>query len=316
MGDSEFGLKFIEENAKAVVESKGFCDLSLDRIGTILKSSELRIKEVDLWSGVVRWGKTQIRTGRSKGETDLAKVLAPLVPEIRFPLMTVTEFASTVQSMSSNPLTQEQCLLLYTYIAQREAKVPKKNLPKVPYSSEPRGQTAFVFTFERCGRHGYLSGDKLMLTSNSGGYCCALGSEPMRPKTGSYYWEFKITNSGTGGEYSLAVGVAPEHLMLDNYITATAGVSWVWYNQGSRCHASTDNNDRFGDAYRTGDVIGLSYDSDAGTLSAWKNKQSLGIMFQNVRANSNNTSIRPAVMVYSANSISIVPDAQAPSKYS
>src|SRR5688572_4925385 len=60
VGDAEFGLRFIEDNAKAVFESKGFQDLSLERVSTLVQNSDLRIKEVDLWNGVLRWGRAQL----------------------------------------------------------------------------------------------------------------------------------------------------------------------------------------------------------------------------------------------------------------
>jgi hypothetical protein len=134
-----------ESNAKAVCESKGFQDLSLDRVLVLVQDNDLCIKEVDLWSAVLRWGKAQIRLGRTK-DKDLKTVLAAVVPHIRFPLFSVQEFASSVQGMRCAcavlccgvvlSLTQalvwwwcagsgveifstEQALQLYSYIAQR-----------------------------------------------------------------------------------------------------------------------------------------------------------------------------------------------------
>jgi len=253
-------------------------ELSPDRLIVLLRSDDLRVKEVDLWNAVVRWAKAQIRTFKTK-DKDLKTVLAPIVPFIRFPLFTVQEFATYVQG--AGVLSQEQLLALYTYIAQRESKVPKKHLPKVPFSSEPRAATSFQFSWARCGTYGNIDETKMRFNSNGSGYCCVLGNTPIKPKSGQYYWEVKVLSGGTNADYSMAVGVATQALAMDNYLSSTAA-GWAYFCHGVRAHAGADNNNRYGQRFGTGDTIGVLFDSDAGTISCYRNRVPIGVMYDNI----------------------------------
>jgi len=127
MNDPTFGLSFIEENAKAVITSDGFTDLSKSRLIVLLHSSDLKIKELDLWQSVVRWAKAECK--RNKND-DLKSALNGVIEHIRFPLFNVGELSTYVIPL--NVLSSEQMLELYTYIACKESKdsEKKKNYPK------------------------------------------------------------------------------------------------------------------------------------------------------------------------------------------
>jgi hypothetical protein len=92
VGDASFGLNFIEENTKAVIESRGFTELSEARIVILLEDDNLRVKESDLFQALMRWGKAELKRVKAKdkdSKIDLQTVLARSVKLIRFPLFSV-----------------------------------------------------------------------------------------------------------------------------------------------------------------------------------------------------------------------------------
>jgi hypothetical protein len=304
MNDPTFGLTFIEENAKAVITSDSFVELSKERLIVLLQSSDLKIKETDLWQSVVRWGRTECK--RKKAD-DLKSALDTVIPHMRFPLFNVMELSTFVTPL--NVLSSEQMLELYTYIACKESKdSEKKNkLPKVSFPTEPRAATAYVFKWARCGAQGRLTNNNSSLVSNGGGYCCSIADgDGMAPNTGQYYWECKVDNLGTTSDWQMAFGVATQALQLDQYMSASAA-GWAYFNQACRCHQSGSSTDAYGQRYNTGDIIGVLFDSDKGELSFWRNRQALGICYSNIREK-----VWAAGHVNSGASHSINPDACMP----
>jgi len=304
MNDPTFGLSFIEENAKAVITSDGFTDLSTNRLIVLLQSSDLKIKETDLWQSVVKWAKAEARRNKSD---DLKSALDGVIEHMRFPLFNVGELSTFVTPL--NVLSSEQMLELYTYIACKESKdsEKKKKLPKVSFPTEPRAATSYAFKWARCGAQGRLTNNNTTLVSNGGGYCCCIADgDGMAPNTGQYYWECKVDNIGTTSDWQMAFGVANQGLQLDQYMSASAA-GWAYFNQACRCHQSGSSTDAYGQRYNTGDSIGVLFDSDKGELSFYRNRQSLGLCYSNIREK-----VWPSGHVNSGASLSLNLDASMP----
>jgi len=191
--------------------------------------------------------------------------LSGVIRFIRFPLFSVQEFATNVQS--ANILSSEQMLGLFTYIASKESK--SKNLPKVDFPTEKRGnaKSAFVFKWARCGSYGSLSNDNTKLTSSSGSYCVAIADKGIEPNSGQYYWEIRCDS--VSSSWYTGIGVCTQSVNVNDYMT-TSSYGWAYMNHGVRAHASGSDSDKYGGSYTTNDVIGVGFDSDKGTLTMFK----------------------------------------------
>jgi hypothetical protein len=301
LGDPSFGLSFIEEKAKEIFAQPEFTTLSVDRLKVILASDNLKIKEVDVYKGVVAWAKAKMDKSSKTDET-LKDVLAPIIQLIRFPLFTVQEFATHVQT--AGILSSEQMLSLYTYIACKESK--SKNMPKVDFNTEKRGAAKGAFTFKlaRCGSYGTLSEENGRLTSTSSSYCAAIADTGIEPNSGTYYWEWKVNSCNTGS-WNMSVGVATQSLNINSYLSESS-YGWCYANHSRKAHASS-SGETYGKNFQTGDTLGVFFDSDKGQVTFFHNKKTQGLGFSNIKQK-----VWPAVHVNSYASLSLVKDAEVP----
>jgi len=133
-------LEFIDRYWADIMKTNRRDILSLPRphLIEILQSDALDVKETELFTTVLAWGKEEIKkTPGAKDDADtLRKTLVDVLPHVRFPLMTATEMALTVTP--TRLLTAEQELQLYTYIGSRAGKKPeivdekkKGTMPKI-----------------------------------------------------------------------------------------------------------------------------------------------------------------------------------------
>jgi len=97
-------LHHIEEHTPAVFQSPKFLEVSPDVLEHILRLETLDVSELDLFHACVAWANHRARaTSRKKINVegpDLRHHLELMVPLIRFPTMTTSEFASFVVPLS------------------------------------------------------------------------------------------------------------------------------------------------------------------------------------------------------------------------
>jgi len=96
----------------------------------ILQRDELDAKETELFSIALEWGRNEVKKSPPSGTApaattgpaseDLKKVMADILPHIRFPTMTATEMALQVTPLKL--LSPEQELILYTHIGKVSGK--------------------------------------------------------------------------------------------------------------------------------------------------------------------------------------------------
>jgi len=120
-GGKDVALEFILDNAEEVFDSKGFLNLSRDRLLMIARNDALGVDEVTLFNAVLRWGQAELkRQGQENNPANMRKLLRDFLPHIRFPLMTVPELAGEVAP--SELLSDEQLLAVFQYSAIRDEK--------------------------------------------------------------------------------------------------------------------------------------------------------------------------------------------------
>ena len=98
-------------------------------------------------------------------------------------------------------------------------------------------------------------------------------------KSGKWYWEVTIEDSGTAGDDTkCCVGIGEPYAPWESQEPV-----WIWrgyYRDGEKVIGQEDSNTKsaYGASYTDGDVIGVALDLDAGTLVMYKNGASQGTL--------------------------------------
>ena len=140
--------KVIEKQTEASVKSEGFETIERSLLEEIVARDSLTIKEVALFKAVDGWATKQ---SEKQGLVAEGKVKRRIIGEraikaIRFPLMTIEEFASVV--IDTNLLTTEETNGLFKFFA-----IPRHSAP-VEFPKNERRRPPFV----RCERFGSVGG--------------------------------------------------------------------------------------------------------------------------------------------------------------
>lgn len=123
-------LDNIDKNTCEAMSSDGFVDIDLDTLCLVLERDSLNIRESKLFSAVTKWAEHAcIKQEFEITAQNLRTVLGRAVMLIRYPLMTVEEFA--VQVAQSKILTDSELVELFLYFTI----TPK---PPITFTDLPR----------------------------------------------------------------------------------------------------------------------------------------------------------------------------------
>lgn len=90
-------LDKIDKHTVDALAAEGFLDIDHDTLCMVLERDTLRIREVVLFNAVVRWAEAEcIRQNMPNNPDNQRSHLKRALTLIRFPLMSVEEFASEV----------------------------------------------------------------------------------------------------------------------------------------------------------------------------------------------------------------------------
>ncbi|NXC20883.1 BTBD2 protein, partial [Corythaeola cristata] len=88
-------LENIDKNTSDAINAEGFTDIDLDTLVAVLERDTLGIREVRLFNAVVRWSEAECQRQQLQViPENKRKVLGKALSLIRFPLMTIEEFAA------------------------------------------------------------------------------------------------------------------------------------------------------------------------------------------------------------------------------
>lgn len=168
--------------------------------------------------------------------------------------------------------------------------------PPVEFTTDPG--ISFTFDPQKCGTD-ILLGEGNLKASYAGddNWSTLLGSRAF--STGKVGWEIRVTHTSTA---YLFVGVATSEADLNTYL---GGCSKGWGFIGEQAlYHSRENVKGYGEAFGTGDFIGISLDFHRGTLSFSKNGASLGVAFDKMCGE-----LYPAVAFYNTGQeLEIIPE--------
>jgi len=277
LGDEEFGLKFIEENADEVVRSESFAKLSKDRLAVILKSDKLAIDEVDLFKALQVWAAAEAK----RTQTDAKTAVKDLVKYIRFPLMEITQVASVVAP--SGLLEQSQLVGLFSYVSVPDPSVREK-MPDPGFPTTKReGGGGFSWDTKKHGHNVTLSNGNLTATTSSSSWANSLVLGNKEFKSGNHYWELKLDYSTDD-----MAGVCSPNINPDTSSAYSSCGSQCWFvHHGSGTYGGTIGTKTSLDCQsRTGDTLGicLTWNKSNSTfdMSVYKNRKLVGTPFRNI----------------------------------
>lgn len=123
-------LETIDKNTVEALSAEGFTDIDLDTLIVVLERDTLGIKESMLFNAVIRWAEHEaVRQQARPTPENKRRVLGRALKLIRFPLMTVEEFAN--KAAQSGILTDREVVNLFLHFTVN----PK---PATEFPSNPR----------------------------------------------------------------------------------------------------------------------------------------------------------------------------------
>ncbi|VDM54020.1 unnamed protein product [Angiostrongylus costaricensis] len=191
-------LEIIDKNTYDALNGEGFTDIDLDTLCAVLARDTLRIREAQLFQAVVRWSSEECaRRGLEATTENRRAVLGHAVQLIRFPLMTVEEFAQSAGETQSGLLTDREVVNLFLYFTVN----PK---PSIGFNDNPRcsvaGKELVVSRFQRIeGRWGYSgTPDRIKFTVDRKIYVVGFGLYGAIHGSHEYQCIIQVIHCGTG----------------------------------------------------------------------------------------------------------------------
>ncbi|KAL1117731.1 hypothetical protein AAG570_004046 [Ranatra chinensis] len=147
-------LDTIDKNTAESFNADGFTDVDLETLSVVLERDTLRIQEAKLFKAVLRWCEAECgRRQLSATANNKRIVLASALPLIRFPLMSVEEFA--VGPAQSGILTDREVVSLFLYYTVNpKPPISFKDIPRSSMTGKERAVNRFRQFESRWGYSG------------------------------------------------------------------------------------------------------------------------------------------------------------------
>jgi len=298
-------LEFVDIYINDIMKQKEWLALKKEQVIDIIKSDRLNVKEVDLFDGVIAWGKERVKESKSdKKEKDaLIEALADVMPHIRFPTMSTQDLATKVSAQGL--LSNQQILDLFTYLGMKtggdkKAK-PGKSLAAFPTKDRKGRKPPCWFRWDTNRKHSSLivGSDGLNVTSTTTSYYQPIFGD-IELSEGTYEWEIVLQQFYVNS-YSLNIGVAPAsytNYSASQMIGYSGHVPGWAFGAGYGQKWNNGSQTSYGRTCQQGDVIRVKLDMDNKTLEFFINDSSQGVAFTDITG-----PVRPAMSLYGSNSV-------------
>ncbi|CAN8005089.1 unnamed protein product [Ixodes hexagonus] len=189
-------LDTIDKSTAEALAAEGFVDVDHDTLCAVLERDTLRIREVKLFAAVLRWAEAEcVRTGRPVGPEGQRAALGRALFLVRFPLMSIEEFA--LGPAQSGVLTDRELVSLFLHFTVN----PK---PAVGFPDVPRccivGKEQAVARFQQTeSRWGYSgTSDRIRFTVDRKVFVLGFGLYGSIHGPSDYDVNIQIIQTGTG----------------------------------------------------------------------------------------------------------------------
>lgn len=186
-------LEVIDRSTVEAVSAESFAEIDYETLCLILQRDSLEIKESNLYSSVLRWAQAECsRQNISATPENQRKVLNRALELIRFPLMSVEEFANG--PAQSNLLNDRELVQMFLYFTA-------KPTPSVSFHDTPRSCPATkeesVCRFGRVEKRWGYSGhtDRIRFTVNRKVFLVGFGLYGSINGTAKYFANIQLLNS-------------------------------------------------------------------------------------------------------------------------
>ncbi|XP_029646899.1 BTB/POZ domain-containing protein 1 [Octopus sinensis] len=146
-------LETIDKNTSEALAAEGFTDIDLDTMAVVLERDSLGIRECKLFTAVCRWAEAEcIRQNLTVTPANQRKVLGKALHLIRFPLMSVEEFAR--DSAQSGILLDREVVDLFLYFISSKPTSSFSDVPRCSLTGKEQVISRFCQIESRWGYSG------------------------------------------------------------------------------------------------------------------------------------------------------------------
>jgi len=295
-------LEFIDIYATEIFKNKSALNsLPKETLVEILKSDKLNCKEGEVFEAVTSWSKNAVKEKKE----DEKKIMAELLPLVRFPNMTTQDIAVSVSP--SGLLDPNQILDLFTFLGMKGSSDKKPKLPKSLEgfnSKERKGRKPPCwFKFDQNMKHTslILSNEGLTVSSNNTSYYQPIFGD-IELNEGVHEWEIELTQFHVNA-YSCMIGVVPTSYtsytssQMIGYSGHIPGWSYA-AGQGQKYYNGSQT--AYGRTCAQGDVVRCRLDMDKKNIEYFVNDQSQGVAYTGITG-----PVRPAMSLYGTNTVTL-----------
>lgn len=265
-------LAYLDENAMELLARKEVRQLSKSDLIEVFKRPSLGIEsELDLVNVACEWG--QLRPSVKRGEMTLQQALADIIPHIRFPRLTVQEFATVADKKLFTEGLQLQ-MFVYLSQAQNNESVPLPKSLKMFETKQRASAGACCLTYDKkqCPPNFELlnNGKTARMTTHPRHsiwiHC------PGKPSRIRFRAKIDCKSSW------VAVGFGS---VLYNYSDGKysgQGYGAFMYSYNGYCwnaENSTQNNKGSYKKYNSGDIVSVEYNAQTASIRYWLNDDQL-----------------------------------------
>jgi len=295
-------LEYVDIYAAELFKNKSALNaLPKETLIEVIKSDRLNCKEGEVFEAVQSWSKNAIKEKKE----DEKKILAELLPHVRFPNMTTQDIAVSVSP--SGLLAPEQILDLFTFLGMKGSSDKKPKVPKSLEgfnSKERKGRKPPCwFKFDQNMKHTslILSNEGLTDSSNNTSYYQPIFGD-IELSDGVHEWEIELTQFYVNA-YSCMIGVTPTSYtsytssQMIGYSGHIPGWSFA-AGQGQKYYNGSQT--AYGRTCAQGDVVRCRLDMDKKTIEYFVNDQSQGVAYTGITG-----PVRPAMSLYGTNTVTL-----------
>ena len=186
-------LEVIDRSTAEAVSAESFTEIDYETLCIILQRDSLEIKESNLYSSVLRWAQAECsRQNVSATPENQRKVLDRALELIRFPLMSVEEFANG--PAQSNLLSDRELVQMFLYFtAKPTPSVSFHDTPRSCPSTKEESVCRFGRVEKRWGYSGHT--DRIRFTANRKVFLVGFGLYGSINGTAKYFANIQLLNS-------------------------------------------------------------------------------------------------------------------------